>query len=225
IGTSRAATSGCDFGLDQAKPPVPAMGQYLYTAIDDRDWANSPGDYAVDVRTSGQKSAWDLKVYTNMVGQKVRLSWGDMSGLPNDVKPMLLDLDSGRQVYMRTCSVYAFTAGKSARRLQVVIGPDGPGMLSISPQAAVPTAAGTAISYTLSQSANVDVVVSNLAGRVVRRVVVDQMQTAGQNSVLWDGRDAGGLLTPQGRYLVTIVGRTASGQQFRSIMPLQRVSH
>lgn len=225
LGTARGATDGCDFGLDQAKPPVPGMGGYIYTAIDNRNWGQAAGDYAVDMRAVGQKSSWDLNVSTNQVGQKVRLTWGDLSALPNDVRPVLLDLDSGKSAYLRTCSTYEFTAAQASRRLRIVVEPSGTGALTISPLAASSTAKGTAISYTLSQAASVEVTISNIAGRIVRQAVTNQVQPAGQNTIFWDGRDRNGLSTPNGRYLVSIVGRTDNGQQARTIMPLQKVAH
>jgi flagellar hook assembly protein FlgD len=50
------------------------------------------------------------------------------------------------------------------------------------------------------------------------------MQTAGANTVLWDGRDKSGLQVPQGRYLISIIGCTDTGQEVRTIVPLQKVS-
>ena len=223
IGAARAATAGCDFGTDQPKPPIPAMGSYVYTAIDNSSWTNYGGAYSTDVRASGVKSAWDLKVSTNLVGQKVRLAWGDMSSLPRDVRPMLVDLDNGQRTYMRTASAYVFTAKETPRRLQIIVDPSDASSLMISPLAAAPTGAGTAISYSLSQAASVEVTVSNIAGRLVRQLVGGQMQPAGANTVLWDGRDSGGVRVPYGRYLVTIAGKTDTGQQVRTIMPLQMV--
>jgi hypothetical protein len=224
VGTARGATEGCDFGLDQAKPPIPGIGGYVYTAINNSDWGQMAGNYAVDLRGVGLKSTWDLTVSTDKVGQKVRLTWGDLSALPNDVRPVLVDIDSGKSVYLRTCSAYEFTAAQAARRLQVVVEPAATGALTISPLAASSTASGTAITYTLSQAASVEVTISNIAGRVLRQVASGQLQPAGQNTILWDGRDQNGLRTPNGRYLVSIVGRTEIGQQARTIMPLQKVA-
>jgi hypothetical protein len=220
LGWSREATEGCDFALDQFKPPTPAMGSYVYTAIDNRNWAQNGGDYAVDVRPSDLTSTWDLTVYTNQVGQRVTLTWDDLSRLPNSVRPVLVDPQTGRQVYMRTSNGFVFEATDQPRRLQVTVTAAGVGQLAISPQAAAQTSAGVAISYTLSRAAEVQAVITNIAGRPVRQLGAGQMQAAGLNTLLWDGRDSRGLRTPAGRYLVTVVGRTESGQESRAIMPL-----
>jgi len=219
LGWSRDATDGCDFALDQLKPPTPAMGSYVYTAIDNRDWAQNGGDYAVDVRPSDVSATWNLTVYTNQAGQRVTVSWDDLSRLPRDVQPYLVDVQTGRRVYVRTTTGYTFEAGDQPRRLQVVVGAAGVGQLAISPQAAAQTNAGFAISYTLSRAAEVQAVITNIAGRPVQQLG-GSMQAAGLNTLLWDGRDGRGLRAPNGRYLVTVVGRTETGQECRAILPL-----
>lgn len=222
LGAAAGATEGCDFALDQAKPPVPAMGAYVYTAIDNRGWAQSAGDYAVDVRPSGVAATWDLTVYSNLVGEQVTVSWDDLSRVPREVRPMLTDLQTGQRVFMRTSTGYSFKATGEPRRLKVTVSPDGIGQLAVVPQAAVQTAAGVAISYTLSRAANVDVVITNIAGRAIRRLSSSDVQSAGLNTLTWDGRDRNGLSVPAGQYLVTITGRTETGQESRAVVPLQK---
>ncbi|MEN6643421.1 MAG: carboxypeptidase regulatory-like domain-containing protein [Armatimonadia bacterium] len=222
LGAATGATEGCDFNLDQAKPPVPAMGAYVYTAIDNSGWSNSAGNYGVDVRPTGQKNTWKLKVYTNQVGQKVRVGWPDLSQLPKDVRPLLVDTKTGQQVYMRTNSSYVFTASDTERELQVVVTPQGLGQLAISPMAASTNGSAISVSYVLSRPAQVTSVICNIAGRTIRQLADSEHQAAGQNTLLWDGRDARGNTAPNGRYLVTIIGRTDSGQEARAVMPLYK---
>lgn len=220
VGAAAGASTGLDYLYDQPKPPVPGLGAYVYTAIDNSRWSTGAGDYAIDVRPSGQTASWDLKVHTNLVGETVTLSWPQMSALPATAKPILKDLDSGQQVYLRTNQSYRFVAGSAPRNLQLVMETGGVAQLQILPQAAQQTGAGVAISYTLSQTATVEVSVCNIAGRVVRRVSQGALQTAGQNVVLWDGRSEGQTRVPAGRYLVTVTARAANGQEARAVLPL-----
>lgn len=222
VGAAGGATAGCDFALDQFKPPVPAMGPYVYTAIDNRGWSQNAGDYAVDVRAAGQTATWDLTVYSNLVGEPVTISWDDLSALPRGLRPMLTDLDGGRQVYMRTSLGYSFEAGSSPRRLQVTVSPEGIGQLAITSQSAVPTATGVAISYALSRPASVDVTITNIAGRPIRQLSSSASQAAGLNTMMWDGRDRSGLAVPSGRYLVTIRARTETGQESRAVLSVDK---
>jgi len=220
LGWASGATDGCDFALDEFKPPAPTMGPYVYTAIDNRDWAKNPGDYAVDVRPSGISSTWDLTVYTNQVGARVALTWDDLSSLPNTVRPVLTDTLTGRRVYMRTTTGFVFEASNQPRKLTLTVAATGVGQLTISPQVAAQTSAGVAISYTLSRPASVEANITNMAGRRIRQITTAATQTAGVNTLLWDARDKRGLRVPSGRYLVTVTARTESGQECRAVLPL-----
>lgn len=218
LGAAPQATSGVDRGLDQAKPPVPAMGPYVYAAFTDDQW--SSGDQSVDIRKLSQSSVWNMRVRTNQIGERVALAWPDMRGLPAGVRPILTDLSSGTRVYMRTASSYGFVARAEEHRLQVTVEPDGVGQLLVTTQSAVSTGAGASVGYVLSQGATVAATVTNMAGRVVRQVTTGELQTAGRHELLWDGRAANGLRVPVGRYFVTITARTATGQEVRAVAPL-----
>ncbi len=88
------------------------------------------------------------------------------------------------------------------------------GNLVVSSAAAAPTPQGGAqVTFTLSAPAAVEVAVSNIAGRLVRRVATDAEGVVGLNTLVWDGRAENGLPTPSGRYLVRITARTESGSQ------------
>ncbi len=58
------------------------------------------------------------------------------------------------------------------------------------------------IFYNLSDQATVSVRVLNETGQVIRTLVRDQEQPAGQHVASWDGRDEGGIAVPDGRYIV-----------------------
>ncbi len=57
----------------------------------------------------------------------------------------------------------------------------------------------TTISYSLVNSADVELVVINLLGQQIR-TLVDEYQSAGQHSAVWDGRDANGTAVASGVY-------------------------
>lgn len=218
MGAAPKATKGTDNGLDQAKPPVPAMGPYVYAGFADDDWSSD--DRAVDVRALNQGTVWNVRVRTNLVGQRIALTWPETAGLPAGVRPVLTDLNTGERVYMRTASGYSFTARSEEQRLQITVEPAGTGQLVITSQGAVNTGGGVSVGYVLSQAAQVDVVVTNLAGRTVRRISAGQLQTAGRHEILWDGRSDGGVRVPGGRYFVTLTARTQVGQAARAMVPV-----
>jgi len=213
IGAAGSATDGFDPGLDQGKPPAPIMAPYVYVALQS---ANATG-MAVDIRETSGEQRWDIEVQTNLSGQPVEISWPDMSSLPPGVRPILTDLASGRQVYMRTSRAYAFEADTEIRKLRVSISAAGAGQLAIMAATASARAENVAVTYTLSKSAQVTIEVRNISGRLIRCLTQDQVQTAGLQTAAWDGRNGTGAKVPNGRYLVTITGRTEDGQQAQAL--------
>jgi len=214
IGTAAGASDGFDPGLDQAKPPVPAIGAYVYLSL---QGANAPG-MAVDIRSQQSKQQqWDVEVQTNLKGQPIEISWPDMSGVPAGTQPILTDLATGKRVYMRTSRAYSFEADAHTRKLRVSTSASGVGQLAITAAVASTKAASAAVSYTLSKNAQVTVDVHNISGRLIRRLVQDQSQAAGLQSVAWNGRSNTGVRVPNGRYLIRITARTEDGQQAQAL--------
>ncbi len=82
---------------------------------------------------------------------------------------------------------------------QAVFSPNGDGTLD-----------SAVILYSLSEEATVSVVVLDKAGMVVRTLTAEELQPAGQHSVLWDGRtDRGGVVT-DGEYIVRVTAQGAA---------------
>ncbi|MBL0385938.1 Ig-like domain repeat protein [Tumebacillus sp. ITR2] len=67
------------------------------------------------------------------------------------------------------------------------------------------------ISYVLSESAKVTTTITNSAGTVVRTLESAVSKTAGDNNVTWDGKNASGVLVPDGTYTVKITATDAVG--------------
>jgi len=81
--------------------------------------------------------------------------------------------------------------------------------------AAAPTRAGGAqIVVSLATAGSLQAVVRNIAGRLVR-TLPPVAADAGTNTLLWDGRSAGGTAVPGGIYLIEVTCRAADGQQQR----------
>jgi len=57
----------------------------------------------------------------------------------------------------------------------------------------------TVITYSLATSADVDLVVINVLGQQIR-TLVNEYQSSGDHSVVWDGRDQGGNQVASGIY-------------------------
>lgn len=210
VGCAPAATGGFDAGMDMLKPPPPGMGASVYAAL-----TGELGSQAVDVRPATAEALWTLSV-EGPAGETVSVRWPDLSSVPADVRPMLVDTATGRQVYMRTSSSYDFTAREGARELEIRL-LDSTNLLAVSVPSARPVGGGTEISYTLSADAQVEVQILNIAGRVVDTVADGTLQTAGVQRLVWDGMTTRGTRAPSGTYLVVVRARGEGGQQTQAI--------
>jgi hypothetical protein len=88
-----------------------------------------------------------------------------------------------------------------------------PSSLTVTGAAAVPTAAGAEIAFSLSAPADVTVTVLNLAGRAVATVARDRKTEAGTQRLVWSRRTAQGTRAPSGKYVVRISACGADGEQ------------
>jgi flagellar hook assembly protein FlgD len=86
-----------------------------------------------------------------------------------------------------------------------------------------PVRAETHFTYVLSQSAQVEIEVFSLAGKLVKRLGPYD-QAAGFAQVAWDGRSSGGDLLANGTYLYRLVARNEAGGDavFRGALVLAR---
>ncbi len=74
----------------------------------------------------------------------------------------------------------------------------------------------TRINYALTGDARVNVAIHDFAGRIIREIIEDEFRAGGRDyQEVWDGRDADGVIVPNGTYFYTITtgrGDSASGK-------------
>jgi len=170
----------------------------------------------------GRRQSWELQVSSGVPGQPVRLSWPDMSGLPAEVRPVLVDAAAGRRLYMRTTAGYEVPADETgvSRRLRIEIELASAQTLMVTSMSSRQASAGAAqIGFALSAPASVEARVLNIAGRPVRRIASGQ-KPAGTTTLSWNLRDDGGRLVPSGVYLVELHARDETGRQARAMCSL-----
>jgi hypothetical protein len=177
-----------------------------------------------DIRPQAQSALeWVVEVRTNQPGAAVKLTWPDLSSVPRDRLPTLVDLETGNCCYMRTATQYVYTSSASGapRRFKILVSPQGPGVPMIT-AAQVEAGRGRAVVvYTLSAAAEVKLVVRNLSGRPVRELLSGRLQPAGLNQVVWNGTNDAGSPVPAGPYLVQITARSpATGQLYQVVRRL-----
>ncbi|MFO7946967.1 MAG: S8 family serine peptidase [Armatimonadota bacterium] len=186
------------------------------------------------VDDSGNKSAtefvqsvkaghtWTATVSADKPGASVRLSWPDLTQVPSDLRLTLEDASTGQTQNMRTTTGYEYTVTEDAtpRRFKITVSDKTANALTVNSLQAVETRAGAQISFTLSESAEVDVEIFNIAGRRVCSVASGSLATAGTNTYVWNGR-GNTAPAPPGRYLVSVVARADDGTLVKAVRSLQ----
>ncbi|MBU0607174.1 MAG: hypothetical protein KKI08_04770 [Armatimonadetes bacterium] len=179
---------------------------------------------AVDLAGRNLSPRWRLEVSADAGATQVNLSWPDMSRVPRQFYPVLVDEATGKRVYMRTSSAYTYASDRdgSARQFAVEMSGDAePGLAVIGVVAAQAPGGTVALNMTLSSPAIVDVDVLNMAGRVVGAMCQGRECPSGLASLAWNGVGSKGTRLPGGRYLVRVVARADNGQQATALAPLQ----
>ncbi|MBM3499296.1 MAG: hypothetical protein FJX74_11570 [Armatimonadetes bacterium] len=219
LGAAASAGDGPDPRCDLQAPP--AFGDQPTLGFVSGDEGAEAGEYASDFRATNARGPWRLRVSRVPPGATARVTWPDLSQVPQDLRPVLIDRARGREVHMRTVTGYAFTGSGAPAELEIELRAVDAGGLAVMGLAGVPTRQGVEITYSLSAEAAVSARILNIAGRPVRDLVQDRLQAAGRSTLRWDLRSAAGLPVPNGAYLVELTARSEDGQLARG---LSRVS-
>ena len=121
---------------------------------------------------------------------------------------------------MNASSTYSFVADAqlTPRTFTITVAPDAAGRLVVGGVRVVSGgrgAEGYTLQYSLSTDANVTVRVLSTSGQLV-----SQLDSAGANSVVWNGRNARGVVVAPGVYMVEITAETLAGDRVRVTTPV-----
>jgi len=216
LGAAESSADGVDLADVMCPPPAAAPnGARLDAYFLCEGWGARSGRYYTDIRSARPGTqGWTFVVDTDMPGQPISISWPDLSQMPANLIATLEDVQTGRVRFMRTTTSYTFNSGQGGpRQFRVLIAERGPAALQIMGFSCAPTANGVQMTYTLNAPASVDVVVRNIAGRVVKRLCQSRPTPAGESVVTWTGAQENGLPAPNGAYVVSIVAKSPEGER------------
>lgn len=223
-GTARigaASDAGVGLDLHDLQAP-PGFGPRVEVSLDPA--GTGAAGYATDLRPSASpEQTFSLKVHSTLAHTPVRLKWPDMSNVPEDLALTLVDESANREVYMRTTGGYELPATDTGvtRWLRVKTRMRSSQPLMVSAMTAMQgTSDAAQIVYTLTNSAEVEVELLNIAGRVIRTLAIGASDP-GQHTLSWNLRDNAGTLVPGGMYLVRMTARDTTGRQAHALRPLQ----
>ena len=218
-GVASRAVDGRD-PLDMDDPPPVSFVPYVSLSFVPEPGRADSSRLAVDLRSdvAGEKR-WTFEVTTNQADVPVTLSWPELSELPSRYRAYLVDPESGQRKSMRTGVSYTYRGQAGApRRFQLVITAGATGALRVTGLRQVPSrGAGSLVSFSLSQPANVDFRIVSANGRVVYQRAVGELP-AGLTQLRWEGRDRSGQTLSRGVYLVQLVAAdSATGDAYRAV--------
>ncbi|HQK94226.1 MAG TPA: S8 family serine peptidase [Armatimonadota bacterium] len=224
FGMAAKASSEYDEGLDMEEPPP--VSSDLHLSFVHSDWADSGCQLSRDVVGPADTATWPVQVRTRQANAQVTLSWGDMRSVPREYSVYLVDSETGKIVSMRNASTYTFATGDTGCARQLEIRAErrvaGAGFRVDTLPATIARDGSATVSFRLSETAQVDCVIKNAAGRIVRRVAVDKTLEGGTRTLVWDGRTDTGSVCPRGMYTVEIVARNDRMERAHAVQALSR---
>jgi len=222
VGVSPEASDRFDLCDIEEPPPFPG---YVSLRFPHPEWGKDAGYYVQDVRQtfSGTKT-WDVEVVSDQPNTSFVLTWHNIHQVPRAYRLTLIDLETGKRIYMRTVGSYSFTSSGNNRRFRLEVTTDPASVLKISGLSVSPgkmRSGGATISFTLSRGAAVSCMVRTSSGRIVRIIEAGTWRKKGLNIITWDGKGSLGQLLPRGVYLLDMQATTEEQQTVRVVKPLQ----
>ncbi|MES2460485.1 MAG: FlgD immunoglobulin-like domain containing protein, partial [Armatimonadota bacterium] len=237
IGVSPNAKDGFDTTSDTVKPPMVGEEQSLYVTIDGSDdKGRAVSGFSDNIRASGTASkTWEFTVQTTSE-QEVTLFWPNVNRLPRNLDPVLVDIQTGRRVSLRTggASYRYQPKGRSAQRFRVEVNAAASRPLALTNVKTnrVQNVGGDGravmgsayrFSFTATQEADVTADIQRMDGRTMRRLQT-RAQANRESSFVWDGRDDGGASMPAGTYIISLTAKDANtGSLVRTRIPILTV--
>ncbi|MCS7252645.1 MAG: FlgD immunoglobulin-like domain containing protein [Armatimonadota bacterium] len=147
------------------------------------------------------------------------MSFDGVGYAPKDVSLWLVDMVTGKRLYMRTQNSYRFVASEveTSRRFKVIAETGNTRPLQAVGLKAVPMRGRSlAIEFALKKSAQMQVEVLSLTGRKVAILEAGQSRTAGLQQIIWQGRTNNGEVLPMGVYLIRVLATDEEGRQVQA---------
>jgi hypothetical protein len=193
-------------------PPAPASPR-LWIVQQGQAWAAVACQPAPTIR-------WAL-VLEPAPGEGV--SWVQVEGsedVPPEYAIMLRDAETGKTFDLRRQRRIELK-GTTPRHLDLTLVRQPGPPLVVQALAAVPTARGAEVVFSLSAPAYCHVDILNIAGRRVKALRREQLCAAGESRISWDGRSDAGALVPSGLYLVRLSARSREGVVVQAVRPMR----
>ncbi len=205
------------------KPPVPPIASAVSGAVVDTVNGKS-ALLAQDLSDKAGSHEWTYKVSNKLAGP-VTVTWPNIPTVPRGMKFRIVDKSTGASRDMRKTSGYTYDAAENTERtftIQAQPGiatPPTIGGITISRTTRGP-GSPLAITYTLTADATTTIRILQGNGREVFAATRGRADRAGQNTVVWNLRDASNRAVPPGSYNVELTAEGPNGERVRRIVPV-----
>lgn len=217
-----AVSSAASQAKDQMdKPEPPVIGEYVSVYFPHPEWGKITSQFCVDTRPEPlEGDIWEFEVKTN-IHDKAKLSFNGIENVPLSYDVWLVDEALKITKNLRKTNEY-FVAGPSEdnpKRLKLLVGKENFIKEQIAEIELIPTSCelfqnfpnpfnpATTIRYGLPKEERVTLVIYNLHGQEVSRLVNYEMQEGGYHIAIWDGRNFAGDKIASGIYIYRIQTR------------------
>ena len=217
-----AVVEGASNGWDRLDAwEAPPIGTYISLRVDNRDWKDRPGDYAIDVRAAGERGyIWKLKLdgKAPRFAETVTLDFEQSVDLPKDQELYLFDLQDEVAINLKKEAHYEFDIESNEayeRRFKLVAGDEAfileqsegislqPLEFELSQNYPNPFNPVTAIRFSLPKKSHTTLIIYNVLGQQVK-TLIDGTMRAAKHSVIWNGTNDAGKTVASGIYIMRL---------------------
>lgn len=229
-----AVTQAANNEWDPADAPEPPpIGKYVSFAVDNSQWENRPGAYAMDVRPVGERGyIWNVRAACEpeMNSSKFSMDFENQIDLPEDLLLFAFDLEDEIAINLKKQTSYNFdlhSDAKTERKFKFVFGDEAfvheqsegiplePLSFELMQNFPNPFNPTTMIHFSIPKKAHTRLAIYNVLGQEVA-VLIDEVVKARQHQILWDGTNRFGLPVASGLYFIKL--KTEAQVQVRKMM-------
>jgi predicted outer membrane repeat protein len=210
--------------FDAFEPPMLPGGVSL--RMNNTGWAQNPDIYAKDIRSIKEEGEyWDMEVAAEDDKHNTYLYFEDIEDIPAEFDVFVIDITLGIAQDLRWSPAYRYAVinPKSIHDIRFIAGTKEfvkannagvdlyPERFSISQNFPNPFNPQTSILITLEDMATVDLIVYNILGEEVARILDNELRPAGYHNIIWKGLNDNGKRVASGVYFYTTRIKGTSG--------------
>ncbi|MBN1351712.1 VCBS repeat-containing protein [candidate division KSB1 bacterium] len=208
---------------DLFEPPV--IGDFVQVRFPHPDWQNYAENYTTDFRSAAKEGHyWDFEAITNINASDVCLRFTEIDSIPAEFEIALIDRQMNVIKDLRTDWTYHYSSGATtaSKPLRLIIGSSDflkandlgatamPDDYQLAQNFPNPFNDQTVIRFYLPRQERVQLIIYNILGEEIIRLLDDETRGSGFHSIFWNGGNKSGIPVSSGVYFYLL--KTTSGK-------------